>query len=665
MSRSKLVAAMLLLGTLLVVGPARITAQEDAYWITIGADVFARAQAKLAPLPGWSDGVVLERLDEHDGVVLTRLPATAIEPLARLVHEEFGACGGFVKHENLGEAEDAMARLRAPQPQHLALPFGIDQPTLVNSLAGQVSAANLLSTITSLSTNFPNRYHAHHAVHHSADWIKNQWTSLAAARPDVTVEFFSHGAITPQPSVILTIPGSSLPSEYVILGGHQDSIVSGCGSNPNCTAPGADDDASGIAVLTEAIRIAMANGFEPQRTVQFMAYAAEEVGLEGSDHIASTYQSQGRNVVAVLQQDMTAYEGSVQDIYLYTSHTDPELNAFFADLIETYQPSLGWANSACSYACSDHASWSSRGYRASFAFEAAFGQHNGTIHSGSDTTATFGNSAAHAAKFAKLAVAFMVEAAIDSTSAGTLQFSAASYSVNENGGTASLTVSRADGSFGAATVHCRTVAGGTATAGADYTAIDATLSWAAGQGGNRTCSVPISNDTVDESDETVLVELQDATGAPVGTPAAATLTILDNDIGGLLQFAAATSQHEESEGAVTVTVNRTGGGASGVTVDYAVTGGSATGGGVDYTLAAGTLTFGVAETARTFEVTLIDDPLSEPDETIQIQLSSATGGATLGAIQQHTLTILANDADQLFNDGFESGDTSEWSTTSP
>ena len=110
---------------------------------------------------------------------------------------------------------------------------------------------------------------------------------------------------------------------------------------------------------------------------------------------------------------------------------------------------------------------------------------------GSDTTATFGNSAAHAAKFAKLAVAFMVEAAIDSTSAGTLQFSAASYSVNENGGTASLTVSRADGSFGAATVHCRTVAGGTATAGADYTAIDATLSWAAGQGGNRTCSVPI------------------------------------------------------------------------------------------------------------------------------------------------------------------------------
>ncbi|KAB2963539.1 MAG: M20/M25/M40 family metallo-hydrolase [Thermoanaerobaculia bacterium] len=660
-------AAALALPALSSAAPAPAApVQDDTFWITIGADVFARARAKLAPLPGWSNGVVLERLDEHDGVVLTRIPAGAIDALSHLVHEEFHSCGGFVKHESLAEAEDAMARLRSPQPQFLALPFSIDQPALVGNLATQVSEANLLATITSLSTGFPNRYHAHHAVHQSANWIRDQWIALAAGRPDVTVEMFSHGGITPQPSVILTIPGSSLPNEYVILGGHQDSTRSNgsCSSNSSCIAPGADDDASGIAVLTEAIRVALANGFQPQRTVQFMAYAAEEVGLLGSNDIAADYDAANVNVVAVLQQDMTAYHGSAQDIYLYTNQTDPELNAFFADLIEAYQPGVGWANSACSYACSDHASWTSHGYRASFAFEAAFGQHNQQIHTGSDTVATIGNSAAHAAKFARLAVAFMVEAAVDSTEAGTLRFSSADYSATENGGIASLTVSRADGSFGAATVHCRTVAGGTATAGADYSATDATLSWAAGQGGDRTCSVPILNDTFDEPDETVLVELQDASGAPVGTPGAATLTILDNDIGGFLQFASATSQHTESAGTVTLTVTRVGGGASGVTVDYAVTGGTATGGGIDFTLAAGTLTFGTAETGRTFEVTLTDDLLPEPDETIQIQLSSATGGATLGTIQQHTLTILASDADLgIFADGFESGDTSEWSTT--
>jgi leucyl aminopeptidase len=637
--------------------------QDDAFWITIGADVFARARAKLAPLPGWSNGVVLEPLDEHDGVVLTRIPARALDELSHLVHQEFRSCGGFVRHQSLAEAEDAMARLRAPQPQHLALPFSIDQPALASNLAGQVSEANLLATITSLSTNFPNRYHAHHAIHQSATWIRDQWAALAAGRPDVTVEMFSHGGITPQPSVILTIPGSDLPGEYVILGGHQDSTRSGCSTSSACVAPGADDDASGIAVLTEAIRIAMASDFQPQRTVQFMAYAAEEVGLVGSADIASIYSSQGRNVLAVLQQDMTAYDGSAQDIYLYTNQTDPELNAFFADLIETYQPGLGWANSACSYACSDHASWTSHGYRASFAFEAAFGQHNPQIHTGNDTVATIGNSAAHAAKFARLAVAFMVEAGVDISIGGTVEFSAPTYLAGEAIGTAILSVDRTGSNAGTATVRCRTVAGGTAVAGDDYTVTDALLSWAAGEGGTKSCPIPIVDDTLDEITETIKVELQEASGGILGAQVQATLSVTDNDEGGVLQYASSTSQHDESAGTVAVAVGRTGGSASGVTVAYSVTGGTATGGGVDYTLASGVLTFDAGVLSRSVEVAITDDLLAEPAETIQIQLSAPTGGASLGAGSQHTLTILDDDLDLLFTDGFESGDTSEWSTT--
>jgi leucyl aminopeptidase len=665
MSKSQLVVARMLLASLLAGGAPPIAQAEESYWITVGADVFARAQAKLAPLPGWSNGLLLERFDEHDGVVLTRIPAGAIDELSHLVHEEFHSCGGFFRHASLEEAEQTMARLRGPRPQHLALPFEIDQPALVNDLIGEVSAANILATITALSTNFPNRYHAHHAVHQSATWIRDQWTTLAAGHPGVTVEFFQHPGITPQPSVILTIPGSAQAEEIVVLGGHQDSTRSGCSTNANCVAPGADDDASGIAVLTEVIRVALANDFEPQRTVQFMAYAAEEVGLEGSDHIASTYFSQGRDVVAVLQQDMTAYEGSAQDIYLYTSHTDPELNAFFGELIDTYLPSLGWANSACSYACSDHASWDSRGYRASFAFEAVFGQHNPQIHSSGDTVATFGNSAAHAVKFARLAVAFMAEAAVDASSAGTLRFAATTATVGEPGGTVSLTVDRTAGTAGAATVHCRTVTGGSATVGDDYTATDALLSWGAGQGGNRTCSVPIVNDTIDEGNETIRVELQEATGAAIGAPSVATVTITDNDEGGVVQFVAGTSSHAESAGTVAVAVQRAGGAASGVTVSYAVTGGTATGAGVDYTLTSGLLSFGAGVSSRSFDVTIADDLLVEASETIQIQLSSPTGGASLGAGTQHVLTILDDDVDILFADGFESGDTSAWSLATP
>ncbi len=53
-----------------------------------------------------------------------------------------------------------------------------------------------------------------------------------------------------------------------------------------------DDDASGIASLTEVIRAAMAMGYRPARTVKFMGYAAEEVGLKGSKEIALCVQEQ-------------------------------------------------------------------------------------------------------------------------------------------------------------------------------------------------------------------------------------------------------------------------------------------------------------------------------------------------------------------------------------
>ena len=67
--------------------------------------------------------------------------------------------------------------------------------------------------------------------------------------------------------MILTIQGTDLPNEVVVLGAHLDSInTSGGGSNEQ-VAPGADDDASGIASLTEVIRVALASGWNaPMRS---------------------------------------------------------------------------------------------------------------------------------------------------------------------------------------------------------------------------------------------------------------------------------------------------------------------------------------------------------------------------------------------------------------
>lgn len=383
------------------------------------ASVFATVTDILAAAGGPGSEMLpfLPRFAEVEGVVLTTIPVSGLDALAERIHRDLRRCGGFVKHESLAEAREALARLALPIPEFV-LPFAIDQPGVVGPLVAAVDPATILATVSSLSTSFANRYHAHATGTNAANAIKAQWEGYAAGHPGVTVELYAHGGITPQPSVVLTIPGSTLPEQIVVLGAHEDSIRSGCSTNAACVAPGADDDASGVATISEALRVLLAAGFQPQRTLQFMAYAAEEVGLDGSDDIAADYFALGKQVVAVLQSDMTAYQGSSIDVTIIqdNSYTNSDLSQFVGALVDTYLPTLSRGTSSCGYACSDHASWNVRGFPAAIAFEAPYpGSDNPFIHTSNDTVANFGGSAAHAAKFAKIAVAFAVEASLDWT----------------------------------------------------------------------------------------------------------------------------------------------------------------------------------------------------------------------------------------------------------
>ena len=111
---------------------------------------------------------------------------------------------------------------------------------------------------------------------------------------------------------------------------------------------------------------------------------------------------------------------------------------------------------------------------------------------------------------------------------GTLALNASAYSVNENGGSVTITVNRTSGSSGSVSVNYAT-ANGTATAGSDYTAKSGTITFAAGVI-SQTVSVPILDDAVYEGNETFTITLSNATGgATIGTPASGTVTIVDNE----------------------------------------------------------------------------------------------------------------------------------------
>ncbi len=358
-------------------------------------------------------------------LVVSQIEAHMLSRIAERIHQREQRCGGFFAFATREEADAFIASDRSAQAMRsnaLLAAYTIDNQATVTPWLSQVQHTNIYNTIGTLSA-YQNRYYTSPTGKTSAEWIRTTWQGLAGSRTDVTSELSTCATCSTQPSVILTIRGVELPDEIVVLGAHLDSINGSAGGSTTQRAPGADDDASGIATLTEVLRIAMANGWKPKRTVKFMGYAAEEVGLRGSNAIAQAHRAAGANVVAVLQMDMTNYRsGSAVDMRLVSDYSNADMKTFLINIFDSYLAPLGMSRGSytCGYGCSDHASWTSAGYPSAMFFEAgtASGGYNPNIHTANDTLANMGNSAQNSAKFAQLGLAFLGEAAKTTGSSG-------------------------------------------------------------------------------------------------------------------------------------------------------------------------------------------------------------------------------------------------------
>ncbi|MBX7147565.1 hypothetical protein K1X76_00645 [bacterium] len=220
---------------------------------------------------------------------------------------------------------------------------------------------------------------------------------------------------------------------------------------------------------------------------------------------------------------------------------------------------------------------------------------------------------------------------------GSPSLSVNDVSVAENvmAGKATFTVTLGAASEQSVTVDYAT-SNGTATAGSDYTAASGTLTFDAGQT-TKTFDVTISNDSVDEGNETYTVTLSNATNATI-SDATGTGTITNDDAATL---SVADTTVGEEDGTATVTVSLSNASSQQVTVNYATSNGTATAGS-DYTAASGTLTFEASETSKTFDITIADDSIDEANETITVTLSSPSGATISDATG--TVTITDDDA---------------------
>jgi hypothetical protein len=340
------------------------------------------------------------QVDADNGHALVFIQDTfTLNGLAALAHKEKGC--GALQMLTLANMEDGASTLIPPVYSEFV--------TLSTVAAGKdkVSAAAIEATVKKLEAQ-GTRFHSTDTGIETTGIVETLFKTAAGNIAGFTTEQFSHedsGATTAtaQKSVIATIPGKKDNETTVIIGAHLDSINTG---EPTQNAPGADDDASGIATLTEVIRVIAENGWTFDRRIEFHGYAAEEVGLIGSTHIAQTYREEGRKVAAMLQVDMNSWSSdpSSTTIHIVDQFTSGTLNRSLKDLLHSY---LGgdFIQKILKGGTSDHRSWFQSGFPTVFPFEDP-AAYNRSIHSVNDTSANI-NNFAMSARFTKLILTFL------------------------------------------------------------------------------------------------------------------------------------------------------------------------------------------------------------------------------------------------------------------
>ncbi|MEN9723041.1 MAG: hypothetical protein RJB38_1027 [Pseudomonadota bacterium] len=275
----------------------------------------------------------------------------------------------------------------------------------IQALLDSVSEARLRETVLWMSS-FHDRYYRSRTPNLAVNELKSRIESIVAKGSlAATANLIPHQG-TSQQSIRVRIAGRKQPEKTVILGAHLDSINR---SWSETRAPGADDNASGSANLIEALQLILTQP-QPDRSIEFFWYAGEEGGLIGSSEIAQAYASTHREVIGVLQLDMTLYPGDGEFVLgSMTDFTSPALRQWLGELNQTY---LGAKiiDDQCGYACSDHASWHRQGFPAIMPFESTGDRMFPDLHTVNDVIDHRSNFK-HSALFSKLAIAFALELA--------------------------------------------------------------------------------------------------------------------------------------------------------------------------------------------------------------------------------------------------------------
>lgn len=181
------------------------------------------------------------------------------------------------------------------------------------------------------------------------------------------------------------IPGRTSPDSVVILSAHYDSYAQPPYYDPYASAPGADDDASGVAAVLEAARLLA--GKPSSKTIRFLLFSGEELGLLGSTAYATARVLDGEAIAADVQIDMIGRSDG--PLLLYANVPSAPLLGFAQPVRSLATPDLPCSLLvAPEMVYSDHASFWANGYPAVLIAE-EFEVSTHDLHTSNDTLGNF------------------------------------------------------------------------------------------------------------------------------------------------------------------------------------------------------------------------------------------------------------------------------------
>lgn len=226
----------------------------------------------------------------------------------------------------------------------------------------------------------------------------------------------------------------------------------------------------------------------------------------------------------------------------------------------------------------------------------------------------------------------------DNDNSRKVSFDNASSNASESTTNVSLGVSLSAVDNTSSTTVDYDITGGTSTS-ADYTFSSGTVTFNPGVT-TGTIDFTITNDNMDENNETVIISLSNPQNCNIQSPSSHTYTINDNDAAPNVSFSNSTSSATESNSSQSISIELSAESGKDVSVSIGSSGTATEN--ADYTLSSTTFTIYAGNTSSNYSLNIIEDIDIESDETVILSLSSPTN-ASLGSTTSHTHTILNDD----------------------